>query len=198
MNENHHDALTEMLSQYLQALRQREREVVQYVAILLPALGGFLWLIKDHSAAYMTDTAYVVGSVSVLFLFLVGAVYSRALGYSYRCVVMQLAKLRSRLNLSEYVIARWPRRPEDFEKRLGPPEIVNVFWLAFMVALVGVVSGVIVVRPTCAVWAPVSLFGLVFIGVALFYACHFRAKLAKAYAEERDQDWGPLRDRSGS
>ena len=75
----------------LQALRHREQEIVRYLAILGPALGGFAWLLywsKD-------GVNLTVGTMGVLFLLFLGAIYSLALGYNYRCIVLELAKLEA-------------------------------------------------------------------------------------------------------
>lgn len=139
------EALEHMHGLLLEALRHREQDVFQYLAILVPALGGFIWLL--HAG---TDTAYVfaVGTKSVILLLLLGALYCLALGYNYRYVVLQIAKLEAVLGIRSAILVRWPQDPKVFldRYRLGripwctPPELIKLFWAAFLVGILGVTT----------------------------------------------------------
>jgi len=140
-------AMQSMHSLLLEALRHREQEVVRYLAILGPALGGFIWLLGYDGPN--KATVFSVGTGGVILLMLLGAVYSLALGYNYRYITLELAKLESdsRLAMKSHVLRHWPRYRADFEKgntvlRLipccMPPEIIKVFWLAFVLGILGV------------------------------------------------------------
>ena len=88
----------------------------------------------------------------MLLVLLMGAFYSLALGYNYRYIILQLAKLEATdtlaLKSKDVVLAYWPRKVEDFEKgsRWGvipwctPPDIIKVFWIAFLVCILGVTA----------------------------------------------------------
>ena len=68
--------------QLLEALRHREQEIFHYLAILAPALGGFVWLLYKGVNPFL----FAVGTLGVLLLLLLGALYSLALGYNYRYI----------------------------------------------------------------------------------------------------------------
>lgn len=64
--ETMHEAL-------LEALRHREQEIFSYLAILVPALGGFLWLLLHRSAAGNSgDLALFAGTLGTLLLLFLG------------------------------------------------------------------------------------------------------------------------------
>ncbi len=48
--EEKQTALGNMHQLFLEALRHREQEIFRYLAILGPALGGFMWLIQSEAS----------------------------------------------------------------------------------------------------------------------------------------------------
>lgn len=136
------ETLRTMHEQLLEALRHREQEIFRYLAILVPALGGFVWLIYQNVDLFL----FTVGTVGVLLLLLLGAVYSLALGYNYRYITLQLAKIESKLGINESTLVDWPKTSEKFLERYKlcgipwctPPEIIKVFWIAFQLGILGV------------------------------------------------------------
>lgn len=138
-------ALPNMHKMFLEALRHREQDIVRFLAILGPSLGGFVWL---HGDLADNPARFVAGTYGVLLVLVLGAFYSLALGYNYRYLTLQLAKLESRANLKleGVVLGSWPRMPSDFKRRnrwgvipwSTPPGIIKVFWIAFLACIVGV------------------------------------------------------------
>ena len=136
-------AVQNMHQHFLEALRHREQEILRYLAILGPALGGFIWLLMlDRSNDHML-TVFAAGSLGVILLLLLGAVYSLSLGFNYRYITLQLAKLESDkvLGVRGAMLKQWPRTAAEFLQRYrilwfvpwcSPPEIIKVFWLAFI------------------------------------------------------------------
>jgi len=197
----------------LDALRHREQEIFRYLAILGPAVGGFVWLLHAGSAVELTTDAtgesvtthvldtgvFVVGTVSVLLLLLLGAVYSLALGYNYRYVTLQLAKLEAKFGIQEYMLKGWPRCRQDFLDRYKilcskpwctPPEIIKVFWWAFLGGIVGVASAACICRPDTMVLCVVVPVGLVASIIGLRAPLWFGQKLHdKCLAEP--ESWVP-------
>jgi hypothetical protein len=145
MDDDAADVLKSMHGALLEALRHREQEIFSYLAILVPALGGFVWLLRD-GANNKAITTFVAGSVGVLLMLLLGAAYSLTLGYNYRYITFQLAKIEQRLNVTSTMLQGWPKSPKDFRARYRwhfipwctPPEMIKVFWLAFLVGILGV------------------------------------------------------------
>ncbi len=123
----------------LEALRQREQDVIRYIAILAPALGGYIWLL--HNVERDSDT-FIFGTLGVLSLLLIGAVYSAALGYNYRIITFQLAKFECKFGIKDFVLCGWPRTVEVFKKRYGtscaPPTVINAFRWSFILTIIGV------------------------------------------------------------
>jgi len=211
MNEKQ-TALADMHRLLLDALRHREQEIFRYLAILGPALGGFVWLLHAGSAVEVTTDAavrtvtthelglsvFVVGTVSVILLLLLGALYSLALGYNYRYVTLQLAKLESMLCIKDYVLKGWPKSPQKFMGRYKfccckpscvPPEIIKVFWWAFLVGIGGVTLTACLYRPEALVLSIVIPVGAVAFFLGLLAPLRFGKKLHDACEKELREPW---------
>ena len=141
----HDQALLNMHKMFLDALRHREQDIIHFLAILGPALGGFIWLVGQRGD---NPFMFLAGTYGVLFVLVMGAFYSLALGYNYRYLTLQLAKLEANeiLDLGKIVLGSWPRSSEAFKKRSRwgvipwstPPGIIKVFWVAFLAGILGV------------------------------------------------------------
>lgn len=173
----------------LEALRQREQDVIRYIAILAPALGGYVWLLKDYGT---NTTVFVAGTLGVIFLLFVGAVYTVALGYNFRYITLQLAKLETLLGIQPIILRGWPRNARVFSKKYGrfckPPEIIMIFWLAFLSATAGVtISAATHVKDLrCIVMAG----GIWAFTLALFSPIHFGSKILEKCTKE--PKWEPI------
>lgn len=137
------DLFKSIHNSYLETLRHREQEIFRYLAILGPAIAGFVWLVKESPK----KDVLTIGTISIIFLLLLGAIYSAALGYNYRYLVMLLTKLETIMGIRDAVLVDWPKKQEDFINKhkllwcipwCEPPDIINVFWLAFIISLGGV------------------------------------------------------------
>lgn len=192
-------ALENMHKIFLEVLRHREQEILRFLAILAPALGGFIWLLNVYSKNKEEPVVFITGTLGVLFLLTIGAVYSLALGYNFRTIIRQLAALESKkcLNIDKYILKSWPRKTEDFKKFLfkkmqkipwcSPPEIIKIFWIAFTIGILGVTSISFYICPTTG-----NLFSL-FFGVICFFASvyfpyYYGKKINSACDEERIQE----------
>ncbi len=59
-------AVQNMHQAFLEALRHREQEILRYLAILGPALGGFIWLLTlDLSSKAHMPTVFAAGSLAL-------------------------------------------------------------------------------------------------------------------------------------
>jgi len=142
LSEEQRTAVANMHKTFLEALRHREQEILRFIAILAPALVGFIWLLnevdwKSEKGIFI----FTVGTLGILFFLLLGAVYSLALGYNFRYVTLQLAKMESDfcLNIKEFILKSWLRTPKEWKEKYKngncfPPEIIKVFWLSFIIA----------------------------------------------------------------
>ena len=145
-------ALENMHQLFLEALRHREQEIVPYLAIIGPALGGFVWLLSATDRA----DVFIVGTLGVMLLLLFGAIYSLALGYNYRYITLELAKIEKVLGITNGMLEGWPKSPQVFLTRYKiffcipwctPPEVIKVFWYAFLIAIAGVSSAAYRFKP---------------------------------------------------
>jgi len=175
--------LENMHGLFLEALRHREQEIFHYLAILGPALGGFGWLLYYRSGH---EAEFALGTIVVISLLLLGAVYSLALGYNYRYIVLELAKLETVLKIRNVMLAGWPRSRQDFlsrYRRCTPPEIIKVFWWAFLGMIVLVTGIACYFSDKFPVL--ILLCGLVCFGVGLrWFPIHYGSKLRKLLEQE--------------
>lgn len=192
MSENR-TAVENMHQLFLEALRHREQEILRYIALLVPAVAGFVWLLQKGS---FDDFGFAAGSCAVLLLLLLGAVYSLALGYNYRYITLELAKLEALLDMRDYVLQGWPRSRDEFLKRYKaccgipwctPPEVIKVFWWAFVVGIVGVTIVACAHRPAAVVLWMVIPCGLVSLAMGLAGPWHYGRKLVRRAKEEPEQ-----------
>ena len=194
---NSNAILENMHKLYLEALRYREQEIFRYLAIIGPALGGFVWLL--HSG--IQKSVLTVGTIGVQLLLLLGAIYSLALGYNYRYIVLQLAKLEAYLNLMDIILVSWPRSKQNFLDRYKlfckipwctPPEIIKVFWWAFLIGILLVTITASIVKYNNLVLWLVILMGIVSLLIGLLLPIWFGYKLRKLCSNEPETwDFGP-------
>ncbi|MBW8017283.1 MAG: hypothetical protein FVQ82_13955 [Planctomycetes bacterium] len=193
LDNDHRTALENMHKIFLEALRHREQEILRFLAILAPALGGFVWLLKLYSEGNVKPVVFIVGTVGVIFLLMIGAVYSLALGYNFRMIIHQLASLESEkcLNIDKYILNSWPRKAEDFKKYLfkkypwcEPPEIIKIFWLAFTIGIFGVMVVGFYVCPKMGNLVTL-FFGTICIITSAYIPIHFGKKIHSACDKER-------------
>jgi hypothetical protein len=186
-------ALENMHKLLLEALRHREQEIFRYLAILGPALGGFVWLL--HSAKGEVNL-FTVGTMGVLFLLFLGTIYSLALGFNYRYIVLELAKLEAVLQIRDAMLIGWPRFRQAFLDRYRlwrlpwctPPEIIKIFWLAFLAGIIWVTVTALICGPALLIKWLVVLTGAVCFLVALLAPIWFGLKLKKHCLRE-PQSW---------
>lgn len=187
---------------FLEALRHREQEILRFIAILAPALGGFIWLLRLNDGRDRNLYVFSFGTIGVLFLLWIGALYSLALGYNYRCITLQVAKLEATcLFIRDFILKAWPRKRDDFIERYKifccipyctPPEIIKVFWHAFNIGIFGVTVAASV-RIFTAKWEGVGMklcaitiiiLGIAFLIMSLLRPIWFGCKLNKLCKQE--------------
>lgn len=140
------ESMMRMHITFLDALRHREQDILRYLGILAPALVGFVWLLTLKRTTSEGELAFAGGTIAVIGLLFLGAMYSLALGYNYRYLTVQVAKLEASLNVRNNMLLSWSHNARDFVKRYrigiipwcAPPDIIKVFWVAFLVGIAGV------------------------------------------------------------
>jgi hypothetical protein len=189
----------------IEALRQREGDIIQFVAILAAALAGFGWISKAGSSGVGTDElssgVFIIGTVGVLFLLVVGAIYTAALGYNYRYITMQLAKIEAKWSIRKSMLVKWPRCPDDFKDKYGcycwPPEILKVFYLAFLIAIAGVTLSAALLKPETLVLWIIPSSGVIFSLIGWLMPCRYGKQIRKLANEEiKSGNWPGCGDNS--
>jgi len=207
LNKDQCMAMENMHKTFLEALRHREQEILRFIAILAPALGGFIWLLYEVGLESEKEIfIFTVGTLGVLFLLTIGAVYSLALGYNFRYITLQLAKMESDycLKIKDFMLKYWLRTPKEWKEkyrngRCFPPEIIKVFWLAFVIAkiLVVLTAGVFLYTKGENVTVQmhsVIIGGAICIIIAAWFApCYYGKKLSDACEKEPDE-WKKSQD----
>lgn len=192
-------ALETMHQLLLEALRHREQEIVRYLAILGPALGGFVWLLISGTG---NVGVFTVGTMGVLLSLFLGALYSLALGYNYRYIILQIAKLETVLGIRDAMLVGWPRSREDFLRRYKgffnvpwctPPEVIKIFWAAFLTGIAGVTITAWRYKPEALVLCLVVWTGLLCFLAAFFMPIWFGWKFRRI-CEQEPESWETRKD----
>jgi hypothetical protein len=198
--------LEKMHGLLLEALRHRKQEIFNYLAILGPALAGFAWLLyaDDQAANKPVGVGlFLFGTASALSLLFFGAVYSLMLGYNYRYITLQLAKIEYILNMKEAMLEGWPKLPQAFGRYkwcaipvCTPPEIIKVFWAAFLAGLGGVMLTAWFWKPHhCSVYAVVLGVGIpYFVGGGILCPVYLGSKLNKLRLKESEELWKRIKE----
>jgi hypothetical protein len=139
-NITQNEMLHNMQKLFLEALRHREQDIIRFLAILGPALAGYVWLLKEYYNEQIGLQTLIIGKIGIILILLCGAWYAITLGYNFRSILMQIAKIESALGITQFTLKKWPRKPKDFyDEPCYPPEIIKVFWFAFLIGI-GVVG----------------------------------------------------------
>jgi hypothetical protein len=102
------------------------------------------------------SSPFIAGTVGILLMLFLGSIYSLALGYNYRYIIFQLAKIEHLLDAKSAVLQGWPKSRNEFLDRYRltawipwctPPAIIQVFWYAFLAGIVWVTVSASVVKP---------------------------------------------------
>jgi hypothetical protein len=177
---------------FLEALRHREQEILKYLAILGPALSGYVLLyIKDANTK-----GFFLGTLGALLALLIGSVYSLYLGYNFRYIVLEIAKIELILGMKDDMLVGWPRHPKQFQTRYvrfgmpycTPPGIIEAFWLAFIIGMFGITVSATILGPID--WAYKTI--IIFLGITCiclsFYLPTRHGKKLHALCEQEMKD----------
>jgi hypothetical protein len=195
------DLLKSLHNLYLETLRHREQEIFRYLAILVPAVGGFVWLLIEN----VKDDIFIVGAVGVILLLFLGAIYSASLGYNYRYLIILLAKLEVMIGVKDAVLIGWPRNRRSLinkNKFIGlpwckPPEIINVFRWAFIFGIIGVTITSYIFQSKPILLLIIILLGTICVVISFLSPLWFGFKIRGLCNEEPDE-WTILpEDHSG-
>ena len=174
------EALLNMQQQYLEALRSREREVLQFIVLLATALGGFAWLIKalfygrpelfyERPEPFPEKIYFFAfGALSILLLLLLGAMYTLALSYNYRSILLQLRKIEMALGVNMDILCAWSYAKCEFSN----PEILKHFYHAYLVGSLLVFTLSEYIFYICKYYLHLYFLGIVF-ALALSYIYGF-------------------------
>jgi hypothetical protein len=193
------ELLINMHSLMMEALRHREQDIIRYLAILIPAFGGFLWILKDINEKYM-DSIYIVAVIVVVVLLTMGGIYSLSISYNYRSVLFQKAKLEKMLGMKSFILCNWSRDPKDFKAKLPHllfeclpylpvPEIIRGPWQAFRIGIIVVVTAACFARPLLMPTNAVLIILLLSFSSLVWYQCKFGKKLLDLYNKENVDEW---------
>lgn len=197
------EVFKKMHSLFLEALRNREQEILKFLAILVPALGAYGWFISKISN---NIELFAIGTIGVLLLLLLGAIYSLALGYNFRCITFQIAKLETMLQVNDVMLKGWPKSIEEFKKRYCngskkkcfPPELIKFFWVAFLVGIGGVTISAVVLFikemiflfliKDIVLLTIVLIIGTICLIIGLWFPHYFGRKMRKLIKIEDDKE----------
>jgi hypothetical protein len=119
-----------------------------------------------------------------------------SLGYNYRYITLQLAKIEHHFGAQTSILRGWPQSPNEFLERYRkfkcipwctPPAIINVFWLAFLVAILLVTVSAAILNEKALVLGIVVPAGIILCLWSAVLPIHFGCKLKKLCEDEPTQ-----------
>jgi hypothetical protein len=190
---NKYDALRDTHEAFLEALRRREQEIIQFLAILVPALGAFGWLLKY---AECKNPLFIGGTIAIQLLLFFGACYSLALGYNSSYFTLQISKFQAALGIDKYMLEKWPRSSKSFKERFDKcsfpgsylPEIIKVFYWAFLTMIVVVTLTACFTGCGCATLSFIIPIGSMLFIIGVIISFIYQCKL-RALAKEEPDNW---------
>ena len=177
-NDCEHQALLNMQQQYLEALRSREKEALQYIVLLASSFGGFAWALKLLPLTEDNYIAFTGIILAVLLILMLGAVYSLALGYNYRYLILQLRKVENALGVTRHILCYWNRPiacqseiDEECGDKFTPPEVIKQFWIAHLwgIALVSFIGCIEVSRINIFIALIIAFLGVCICTLSAMY-----------------------------
>ena len=134
-----YQALLNMQEQYLQALRSRESEVLQFITLFVSALGGFAWVLERAYSQQGNISSealyyYIPTIMAILLILTLGATHTLALGYNYRSVVLQLRNVERKLDVESVILKEWIETSQKYKFKL--PEMLKVFFVAYCLGII--------------------------------------------------------------
>lgn len=137
-----------------------------------------------------------------------GATYCAALGYNYRCLTLQVAKIEAELDIRRYMLVAWRNKVErllrncsatDAHKarprvKFRPPEVIQPFYWACVVGIVGICLAAITVVDPAWYWKAVVGVGntglvVLALGSLRHYGKKYSALVAEECEEKTDEPW---------
>lgn len=126
--DSHYDRLASHHKVLLEAMRARENEIVKFLGIMLPAVGGLAYLFAKQRE--ILPEAFIVGIIIVQFLFCWGMNYALVLSYNYRCLQAQIKILESAANIDAAVLKKWQSfwLPAKFRRKVHERYSIDKSW----------------------------------------------------------------------
>ncbi len=198
------ELLRNMHGRFLEALRYREQEMFSYLGMLVPAAGGFVWLLIFHlknealkENALNDEWLFTCATLGVLLMLFLGVAYSLALGYNYRYITFQLAKIEHYFGADTVILKGWPKSRDEFIRRYRilqcipwctPPAIIEGFWWAFLVAIAFVTASATILNSSKLAFDVVIPVGVFLLLSSVILPIRFGCKLSKL-CENEGAEW---------
>ena len=168
------EALLNMQKLYLEALRSRESEVLQFIVVLATGLGGFAWAMDKIITGGISLENHLVSFVAIIFsillLLLLGAMHALALSYNYRSVVLQLRKIEDSIHVGDVILDEWRK----IKCNMKPPEIIKQFYLAYIWAIILITLFSLLV--VCS-YNPIMSVAIAIIGACIVYILCYKVRI---------------------
>ena len=178
-------SLNILYAKLLDALRHREQEIFRYLAIVAPAIGGLLGL--SMYSGLLSDVWLITAMFGLQLLTTVGGWYALALSYNYRYVLAQIRLLENALGIEPFIVPPW-RRSRGRSTWCWPPEIIKVFWCAFLALAVMIALATCLARPNAVVTVISVVASLSFLSIqGLILPAYYGAKLSSYHQEPSRQ-----------
>lgn len=181
---------------FLKSMEARYKEVLSFLAFIVPSLTGFMLLLNKYEAAnepkpiksfFFGETIYLVstffaGTIAILSILLWGAAYALALSYRYRYLQASVYRIEETCGADYFIPDSFKPKPLiGFKTKLGlsiAPTILQVHVFFFISCIIGVSLAFCIVTPWT--WRNVIVVSFALLYTLFIYylgAFHYPRKL---------------------
>lgn len=131
-------------SLFLEAMEERYKDILSFLAFVLPALTGFVGLAYQYETGddAKKELAFFVGSIATVGVLFWGGAYSLATSYRYRYLQASVYRIEESTGAAKFVPRSFKPAPiRDWAKRAGmsmAPGILQIHVFFFIVTIAGV------------------------------------------------------------
>ncbi|MEE9302916.1 MAG: hypothetical protein V3U84_03935 [Thiotrichaceae bacterium] len=155
---------------FLESMENRYKEILGFMALLLPSTTGFLLMLHRYETAAKGEeptVTFFVGTIAVMGIFLWGACYTLAISYRYRYLQASVYKIEKSSGAHQYIPKSFkPAKIKGFKKRVFfsiTPSILQVHVFLFLGGIVSIPIAYIAFTP----WDKLSLWVVLAAAAAL-------------------------------
>lgn len=143
-NPNKHDLAESLHALFLESMETRYSDILRFLALIIPALTGFLFIVSQYESAQAWDkpiSTFFFATVAVIASQLWGAAYALAMSYRYRYLQASVYRIEEARGIDLLIPHSFKPKPvKGACARLGlsiAPGILQIHVFFFLASIIG-------------------------------------------------------------